>query len=60
MESHELEGILKEYFEKREDILMAFLFGSYAKAISHRESDVDIAVYFRPRSGFLEWAEFDI
>jgi predicted nucleotidyltransferase len=60
MESHELEGILKEYFEKREDILMAFLFGSYAKAISHRESDVDIAVYFRPRSGFLEWEEFDM
>jgi predicted nucleotidyltransferase len=60
MESHELEGILKEYFEKRDDILMAFLFGSYAKAISHRESDVDIAVYFRPRSGFLEWEEFDM
>lgn len=60
MKSHELEGILKEYFEKREDILMAFLFGSYAKAISHRESDVDIAVYFRPRSGFLEWEEFDM
>ena len=60
MERHELEGNLKEYFEKREDILMAFLFGSYAKAISHRESDVDIAVYFRPRSGFLEWEEFDM
>lgn len=60
MENHEFEGILKEYFEKREDILMAFLFGSYAKAISHRESDVDIAVYFRPRSGFLEWEEFDM
>jgi predicted nucleotidyltransferase len=60
MENHEFEGILKEYFEKRDDILMAFLFGSYAKAISHRESDVDIAVYFRPRSGFLEWEEFDM
>lgn len=53
-------SILKDYFEKRDDILMAFLFGSYAKDISHRESDIDIAIYFRPKSGCLEWEEFDI
>lgn len=52
--------LLKEYFEGRDDVLMAFLFGSYARAIPHRESDVDIAVYFRPKSGYLEWEEFDI
>lgn len=51
---------LKGYFEKRDDVVMAFLFGSYARGISHRESDVDIAVYFRPKSGYLEWEEFDI
>lgn len=56
----EMIKILKEYFEGRDDILMAFLFGSYARAIPHRESDVDIAVYFRPKSGYLEWEEFDI
>lgn len=56
----EMIKILKEYFEGRDDILMAFLFGSYARAIPHRESDVDIAVYFRPKSGCLEWEEFDI
>jgi predicted nucleotidyltransferase len=56
----EMIKILKDYFEKREDVLMAFLFGSYARALSHRESDVDIAVYFRPKSDHLEWEEFDI
>ncbi len=55
----ELVDILRNYFEKRDDILMAFLFGSYAKATSHQESDVDIAVYFRPGSDSLEWEEFD-
>lgn len=53
-------SILKDYFEKRDDVLMAFLFGSYAKDIPHRESDIDIAIYFRPKSGRLEWEEFDI
>jgi len=56
----EMTKILKDYFEKREDVLMAFLFGSYARALSHRESDVDIAVYFSPKSDHLEWEEFDI
>ena len=40
---------LKKYFETREDILMAFLFGSYAKGQTHSHSDIDIAVYFRPK-----------
>jgi len=56
----EMIKILKVYFEGKDDVLMAFLFGSYARAIPHRESDVDIAVYFRPKSGYLEWEEFDI
>lgn len=62
MKTHNAEmiKILKDYFEKREGVLMAFLFGSYARALSHRESDVDIAVYFRPKSDHLEWEEFDI
>ena len=59
LKNQELLEILKEYFEKRDDVLMAFLFGSYAKATTHKESDVDIAVYFRPRSDSLEWEEFD-
>lgn len=51
---------LKDYFEKREDIVMAFLFGSYAKGVFHKESDVDVAIYFRPKTGYLEWEEYNL
>ncbi|MBI4745464.1 MAG: nucleotidyltransferase domain-containing protein [Deltaproteobacteria bacterium] len=52
-------GLLEPYFEKREDIVMAFLFGSWATGRYCGESDVDVAVYFKPESGRLEWEEFD-
>ncbi len=51
--------LLQHYFEKREDILMAFLFGSWANDRGCKESDVDIAVYFKPKTGRLEWEDFD-
>lgn|GEM_PF-6425670 len=38
---------LRSYFEKRTDIVMAFLFGSWAKGHEGAESYIDIAVYFR-------------
>ncbi|MDI3309966.1 MAG: nucleotidyltransferase domain-containing protein [Thermoanaerobacterium sp.] len=40
-------SMLKEFFKDREDIIMAFLFGSVAKGKSMKESDIDIAVYFK-------------
>lgn len=60
MSAHLMIKSLNDYFEKRDDVLMAFMFGSYAKATAHRESDVDIAVYFRPKTKYLEWEEFDV
>lgn len=49
---------LKEYFEKREDVLMAFLFGSQAKRKAAKISDWDIAVYFKPLSpNHIEWED---
>ena len=36
---------LKEYFAKRDDIVMAFLFGSRAKGYDRASSDWDIGVY---------------
>lgn len=47
--------LLKQYFAKREDVLLAFLFGSRAKGLSRLSSDWDIAVYFKPK----RWGEFD-
>lgn len=46
---------LKQYFAEREDVLLAFLFGSRAKGLSRPSSDWDIAVYFKPK----RWGEFD-
>jgi predicted nucleotidyltransferase len=39
---------LRPYFEARNDIVMAFVFGSQATGAATCESDVDIAVYFDP------------
>ena len=46
---------LKEYFENRPDVEMAFIFGSRAKGQETSESDADVAVYFKPASGYLEF-----
>ena len=50
---------LGKYFEKRDDIVMAFLFGSWAKGHEGTESDIDIAVYFKPENNILEWESAD-
>ncbi|MBI3442992.1 MAG: nucleotidyltransferase domain-containing protein [Candidatus Sungbacteria bacterium] len=36
---------LREYFEGRDDVVMAFLFGSQAKGYARPESDWDIGVF---------------
>jgi uncharacterized protein YutE (UPF0331/DUF86 family)/predicted nucleotidyltransferase len=50
---------LKDYFQNRDDVVMAFLFGSRAKekGFTHAHSDWDIAVYFRPEVAPVEWEE---
>ncbi|MEW5907788.1 MAG: HepT-like ribonuclease domain-containing protein [Patescibacteria group bacterium] len=48
---------LKDYFSKRDDILMAFIFGSQVRGKTTLESDFDIAVYFKPKSGRLEYED---
>lgn len=40
---------LKEYFEKNDDVVMAFMFGSRSKQNVRLSSDWDIAVYFTPK-----------
>jgi len=49
---------LKTYFEGRDDIAFAFLFGSAARGRVRREGDVDIAVYFKPEKD-VEWEAFN-
>uniref|UniRef100_A0A7C5V1L8 Nucleotidyltransferase domain-containing protein n=1 Tax=Caldicellulosiruptor owensensis TaxID=55205 RepID=A0A7C5V1L8_9FIRM len=45
MEKDKIVKILKEYFDKEDAVVFAYLFGSYAKGKEHKQSDVDIAVY---------------
>jgi predicted nucleotidyltransferase len=49
---------LKEYFDKRSDIVFAFLFGSAVRGKIRREGDIDIAVYFWPEKD-IEWEDFN-
>ena len=53
--------LLKKYFNERDDIMMAFLFGSRAQGTRSLRagSDWDIAVYFCPLSAQLEWEATD-
>ncbi len=46
---------LRTYFAGREDVLLAFLFGSQTTGMIHAHSDWDIAVYFKPSTGVLEY-----
>lgn len=49
--------LLKVYFSGRDDVLMAFIFGSRAKERAVEFSDWDIAVYFKPSSRTIEWEQ---
>src|SRR3989344_4460824 len=51
----EILGKLKKYFSERDDILMAFLFGSQAKGLARSESDIDIAIYLKTQSGDMDF-----
>lgn len=47
---------LKAYFKNRDDVLMAFLFGSQSKGQESQRSDWDIGVYLKPPGkSKLEW-----
>ena len=47
MEKSKTVKILKKYFEKESAVLLAFVFGSFAKGLETKESDFDIGVYFK-------------
>lgn len=51
------EGELKEYFTKKPEVLFAFLFGSLVTGRKTEDSDIDIAVYFKPFRRGLEFQE---
>ena len=56
-QTDEITQKLKDYFKKRDDVVMAFLFGSRAGGSTRAISDWDIAVYFTPEKEYIEWEE---
>jgi predicted nucleotidyltransferase len=40
---------IKEVLEKDDNVVFALLFGSYAKGKQRKDSDIDIAVYFKEK-----------
>lgn len=46
---------LEIYFKGRDDVAFAYLFGSVAEEATHAESDIDIGVYFIPKTSRLEY-----
>jgi predicted nucleotidyltransferase len=54
---------LKGYFESREDICFAFLFGSHVLGKTFEESDIDVAIYLKDGYSFNSikkiWGELE-
>ena len=48
---------MRDYFEEREDIAFAILFGSAARGKVRKEGDIDVAIYFHPGKD-VEWENF--
>ena len=40
-------NLLRNYFQRKPEVVLAFLFGSISKEREIEESDVDIAVYLK-------------
>ncbi|MFH1170684.1 MAG: HepT-like ribonuclease domain-containing protein [Candidatus Vogelbacteria bacterium] len=55
MDIKKLTAELTDYFKKRDDVAFAYLFGSVVKGTTHLDSDVDIGVYFTPKTPGLEY-----
>lgn len=55
----ELVQKLVAYFTTREDVSLAYLFGSMAGAETHAHSDVDVAIYFATANGELQYEDRD-
>jgi len=48
MKTSDFEPVLAGYFEKKTEVIAAYLFGSYAEGVARSDSDVDIAVIIEP------------
>jgi hypothetical protein len=57
-ETRRINAALKRHFEDKEEILLVFVFGSFASGRLTKESDVDVAVLFKERPSFSTMSAF--
>jgi predicted nucleotidyltransferase len=50
MHRHSVFSSLAEYFSKSNEVVAAYVFGSYAENIARPESDIDVAIIMEPVS----------
>lgn len=50
---------LQMYFKEKDSVSMVFLYGSLAANRAGIDSDIDIAIYFKPESNIVEWENWD-
>ncbi|WP_190239924.1 type VII toxin-antitoxin system MntA family adenylyltransferase antitoxin [Pelotomaculum schinkii] len=50
MHQHRIFSLLAEYFSKNNEVMAAYVFGSYAEDVARPDSDIDIAVIMEPVS----------
>ena len=54
LETEDIINVATDYLATRDDIIFAYLFGSYAKEKQTHLSDIDIAVYIREKKGISD------
>lgn len=44
--------ILQSYFKKRPEVIAVYIFGSYARNLEHRLSDIDVAILMKEKNRY--------
>lgn len=57
MERNEILSEIKNFLNSRDDVLLAFVFGSFIEDRQTEESDIDIAILFKQRPDFSTLTE---
>ncbi len=57
MDRNEILSEIKDFLNSRDDVLLAFVFGSFIEDRQTEESDIDIAILFKQRPDFSTFTE---
>lgn len=57
---NELKMKLYSLLNPKEEIILAYLYGSVLKGLNHKRSDVDLALYLAPQRSIDRWYEINL